>query len=96
MTKDALSIVKQAIAAVNPYTAVQSHVNADNGRFQVGSKEYSANSYDTVLVVSFGKASSAMAMAVVERIEECMPNLPIQGVVICKDDHATKGRLILL
>ena len=37
-----------------------------------------------------------MAVAAVERLEQCMPSLDIKGVVICKDDHATKDELVIL
>jgi len=96
MTQDALFIVKEAIAAVNPLTAVKSHMMmAERGSLRVGFKEYNEKHYDNVVLVAFGKASSAMAKAAVQRIEECMPNLlPIQGVVICKDDHATQGMFV--
>ena len=92
MTQDAQSIVNKAIDAVNAYTVVQKHmVKGENNSLQIGSHTHHQEMYDQILLVAFGKASSGMAKAVVERMEECMPNLPIQGVVICKDDHATQG-----
>lgn len=93
MTQDALTIVKEAIRAVDPATAVNTHVESFNGRLEIGSKQYHARDYDRIILLAFGKASSAMATALIDRIEESMPTLPVNGVVIVKDDHATQGRL---
>lgn len=96
MTQNALAIVKAAIDAVDPHTAVQTHVMGKPGSLQIGSNTYKENDYDQVVLISFGKASSAMAVAAVERLEQCLPSLDITGVVICKDDHATKDELMTL
>jgi glycerate-2-kinase len=66
MTNDALSIVKAAIDAVNPYTAVQTHIlGTKPGSLRIGSNTYKEQDYDSAVIVSFGKASSAMAVATV-------------------------------
>ena len=91
MTKDALEIVKEAIRAVDPWTAVQTHLKGSEGCLKVGPITYRAEDYDDIILVAFGKASSSMAKAVVERVKTCMPTTPMQGIVIVKDDHATQG-----
>jgi len=60
MTKDALSIVDQAIQAVDPYTAIKRHISMDeSGRTILvkGStpKEYDLSSFDGITLVAFGK-----------------------------------------
>lgn len=96
MTQDALSCIDQAIAAVNPYTAVQAHIQHQDTGVVMGNQTYMQEDYDQILMLSFGKASSAMSKAVVDRMRECMPELPIQGMVVCKDDHATQEEVSAL
>ncbi|KAL3914574.1 MAG: hypothetical protein SGILL_006049, partial [Bacillariaceae sp.] len=83
MTKDALTIVKKAIQAVDPYTAIRSslHVTEDGVlhiRQGIGSSNdendntqstsIDLNSYNEMILVAFGKASSAMATATLDMI----------------------------
>jgi glycerate-2-kinase len=99
MTNDALAIVEQAIHAVNPTTAIQRHVGVDSdGILTIHNNDgtaqcYSATDYDKVVLVAFGKASSAMAAACVQQLQHqesgAWRNIPLEGVVIVKDDHAT-------
>jgi glycerate 2-kinase len=99
MTNDALAMIEQAIHAVNPTTAIQRHVGVDtDGILTIHNNDdtdqcYSANDYDKVVLVAFGKASSAMAAACVEQLQQheggAWSNIPLEGVVIVKDDHAT-------
>lgn len=93
MTQDARAILQVAIRAVNPLEAVKTHLKThkEGGVLQIGSTLYRQENYDRVILVAFGKASSAMAKAVVERMDETMPNLAMRGLVIVKDDHATQG-----
>jgi glycerate-2-kinase len=60
----------------------------------------SLSDYDHILIVAFGKASSAMATALLERLTEGQPatnQLPsISGLVIVKDGHATPQQLEIL
>lgn len=103
MTTDALEIIKEAIHAVDPATAVQRHLHVDkqSGTLQVASKTHSsASDFENILLVSFGKASSAMAAACVQQLQMHESwntfNLPIKGVVIVKDDHATQEEIDIL
>ncbi|CAB9527589.1 Glycerate kinase [Seminavis robusta] len=98
MTDDALSIVQKAIDAVDPYAAIRSNVHFDSetNSLQVGAaKSLDLNQFDDVVLVAFGKASSAMATGVLEQLSEGetttnIKNNNIQGVVIVKDDHGTE------
>jgi glycerate 2-kinase len=94
MTEDALTIVKQGIEAVDPYKAVRAHFEVkdhNNNELCIGTETtLDLDRYNQLVLVAFGKASSAMATAVVEQLQENDRNLPtISGLVICKDDHAT-------
>lgn len=91
MTQDALAILQEAIRAVDPLEAVKTHLKLHNGGLQIGSTLYRQEEYDRVILVAFGKASSAMAKAVVERMDETMPNLALRGLVIVKEGHGTLG-----
>lgn len=92
MTRDALLIVDSAIEAVSPYTAVKSHFqyNSQDNTLSIGAETtLPVDKYQEIVLVAFGKASSAMATAVVEQLKDAS-NLPkLSGLVICKDDHAT-------
>ena len=93
MKHDAISIVKHAIQAVDPYTAVKSHFQLqENKILNIGEDKLQLNDYEDLVLVAFGKASSAMATAVLEQLESenGFPFPTCLGVVICKDDHATE------
>jgi glycerate 2-kinase len=98
MTSDARSIVDAAIHAVEPVFSVQQRLHhLDTSRFMLGvsgknedGKVYDLKDYDKVVLVAFGKASSAMASAVVDRLLESSYSPQLSGLVIIKDDHATK------
>lgn len=111
MTADALKIIREAIRAVNPYTAIQSCVKREGNILKVSDSSWDLAEYDEIVLVGFGKASSAMATAVLQRIygdtnddqgreeinaEKSTVRLPCSGVVICKDDHATAPELDVL
>jgi glycerate 2-kinase len=94
MTEDALTIVKRGIEAVDPYKAVRAHFEVkdhNNNELCIGTETtLDLDRYNQLVLVAFGKASSAMATAVVEQLQENDRNLPtISGLVICKDGHAT-------
>ena len=158
LTADCLEIVQQAIAQVNPQTAIFSHcrrrvlveesssprqhnIQQENkqeetvassnqvvtlhiGRETTESTDtssyYNLLDYDDIVVVAFGKASSGMATALVqvlvgeqqeqeqdtnhqEEKQTTEPSLDatttakiadkISGLVICKDDHATREQV---
>jgi glycerate 2-kinase len=96
MRRDALEIIKQAIQAVDPYTAVKTHFRIKDNTLQIGEDQIKLQDYNQIVLVSFGKASAAMATAVLEQLQAAagtttqdIPRLLLSGLVICKDDHAT-------
>mmetsp|Transcript_16502 Transcript_16502/g.37904 ORF Transcript_16502/g.37904 Transcript_16502/m.37904 type:complete len:580 (-) Transcript_16502:2592-4331(-) len=97
MTRDAMKIIKDAIQAVDPYTAIRSNLVRTDDTLSLkrgGEKFDLAKDYDEIVLVAFGKASSAMATSVLEQVYPKDRNgdrmeVPCRGVVICKDGHAT-------
>jgi glycerate-2-kinase len=101
MTKDALSIVTAAIAAVNPCKAVESHLSISGGSIlsllDRSTGKYSTHNlenYDRIYVAAFGKAAAPMALATARLLSSCRddannPSIKISGKVITKDDHAS-------
>lgn len=114
MTRDARSMVDAAIRAVDPAVAVQAHLHFDEARncLTVKGSGASSNSHadavtisidlsefdDTIVVVAFGKASAAMACAVVECLSSVQqpPKKDLVGLVIAKDGHVSQPERELL
>jgi glycerate-2-kinase len=61
-------------------------------------RSYDLSLYGSIVVVAFGKASAAMASAVVKLLvhDNVSSILPLEGVVICKDGHATVDQVDFL
>jgi len=97
MTRDAIQIIQDAIRAVNPYTVIRSNIEREDDMLNLkkeGIKLRLSKDYDDIVLVAFGKASSAMSTSVLEQIfpENGLgsnANIPCKGVVICKDGHVT-------
>lgn len=74
------------------------HTNHHENDNNHNNKIYNLPDYNCVKIVGFGKASSAMATAVLDRVVQAKQNcgghhqhdLVISGVVIVKDHHATE------
>ncbi len=106
MTKDALAIARAAIQAVDPNVAVRSRLSVQSDVSQLklvarGERElvYDLSRYDNIKIISFGKASLAMALAVAEMLSESYTNISyptLGGIVIIKDDHATDEEIQML
>ena len=97
MTEDALQILTKAIQSVNPRTAIQNCLSSDDaGHFIVADPtskrkiSYKRDDYDEVVIVSFGKASSTMALTSAELVSQAWPGVTISGITIVKDGHATE------
>ena len=97
MTDDALEILTKAIQSVNPRTAIQNCLSSgDGGDFIVTDPtskrkiSYKLDDYDEVIIVSFGKASSTMALTSAELVSQAWPGVNISGMTIVKDGHATE------
>lgn len=97
MKQDALQIIRKSIQAVDPYSSVNSHLRCTNDLLQIGNTQYSLGDYDKIVLIAFGKASSAMATAVVQQLSSSSTsNTATMGICICKDDHATPEELSTL
>jgi glycerate-2-kinase len=102
-------IYQAAIQAVDPVTAVRNRmVHVKDAIFRVGAssanekeeeddeacnKYYNLHDYDKIVLVAFGKASAAMATAVVDILSQSSSIAPerIVGLVIVKDGHFTEN-----
>ncbi|MDD5306488.1 MAG: glycerate kinase [Deltaproteobacteria bacterium] len=60
-----LSVMRAALAAVEPGAAVRAHVSRDGDRLIVDGRPFDLGSFDRVILVGAGKASVPMARAVV-------------------------------
>ncbi|MDK2833003.1 MAG: glycerate 2-kinase [Methanolobus sp.] len=80
LRSDAMGIVSQAIAAVDPSACVQRSVKRDGDLLHVGSRSYDISSYDNIYVVAFGKAAIPMASA----LEDILGEQLIEGYAITK------------
>ena len=94
MTRDCRVMIDAAIQAVDPVVAVKNVLTAPRTSLlrvkdEHGDRQYALEDYDKVVVVAFGKASSAMATAVLDRLLESGSNANISGLVITKEDHST-------
>lgn len=107
MNEDALKMINAAIKAVDPNVAVRDRLvveyNDNNEPKQIvakadrdGARElvYELSDYDNIRIISFGKASAAMALAAADVLSDSLPQqtskVPkIDGLVVIKDDHAT-------
>ncbi len=67
---DAVGIVSEAIAAVNPYVCVRRSVQRKGNTLHVGSRSYNISSYENIYVVAFGKASISMSAALEDILDE--------------------------
>lgn len=113
MKRDALHIIHKSIQAVDPYAAIKSHLKLLVDDFQLDENLvalqvdaansrtcYNMNFYEKIVLIAFGKASSAMATAVVQQLSSSATKNKQQqqqqetmGVCICKDDHATQEEI---
>jgi glycerate-2-kinase len=98
MTRDAMQIIQDAIQAVDPYTVIQSNIVREDNTLNFKQEDLKldlSKDYDKIILVAFGKASSAMSACVLEQIfpknsVNSIIDISCKGVVICKDGHATQ------
>jgi len=104
MKEDALKMVGAAIEAVDPNVAVRDRLKLrwDGDQPMLVAKAerddsqelvYDLSKYDNIRIISFGKASAAMAMAAAEALSDSRLSQKVDGVVIIKDDHATEEEI---
>jgi len=103
MRDDALKMINASIRAVDPYVVVKKKMmlyNEENSLETLVVEDdgveinIDLSRYDRIRVVSFGKASAAMALAAGEILSPSSKQL--DGVVIIKDNHATAQEIELL
>jgi hydroxypyruvate reductase len=82
--EDAISIFKTAVAAVQPSSLMQQHVQLRDGILTVCDKTFALPEGRPVWVFGAGKAAAAMAQA----LESILHDVTIQGIVITKYEHA--------
>ena len=83
LRKDAEAIFLEGVKAVNPSTAVLSHVKCQQDRLTVDDRSYDLSDYERVFVIGAGKASAAMA----QPIEKLLGSRLNEGVVQVKYGH---------
>lgn len=94
MTLHALEIVHEAIQAVDPSQAVRSHFQLHGSTLHIGENDkFNLEDFDELVLVAFGKASSAMAAEVIHQLDG---RIKSSGIVICKDDYGTKEEVQIL
>ena len=81
--KSALEIIRFALEAVNPKTAVKTHLRRLGSILICGSQIYNLADYERVRIIGFGKGSAPMAQAVHELLADVISD----GLVIVKYNH---------
>lgn len=78
-----ISILEAALAAVDPYWAVQRALRREDDILHVGAQRYDLNDYERILVLGAGKAAAPMTAAVENALGERVRG----GLVVTKTDH---------
>lgn len=87
LSADARAIFECGVAAVQPAALIARHVGITAGELQVGPARLSLAAIDRVVVVGAGKASGAMAAALVTRLQPALkPGQQLLGWVNVPDD----------
>ncbi len=92
LRRDAMTVFRKALDAVDPYGAVKTHVRREGHVLRVGDRSYDLRAIERILVVGAGKASSRMALA----IEELLGDRLTDGLVIVKYGHVDPLRIVRL
>lgn len=80
----AISIFKEAVAAVQPALLMKKNVQKNGDKIWIAGQTYPVSANRPVWIFGAGKASAAMALA----LEEILTDIPLQGLVITKYQHA--------
>jgi glycerate 2-kinase len=78
-----LPVLEAALAAVDPYAAVQAILQRKDDLLTVGDRAYDLSRYRRVLVIGAGKAGAPMAQAV----ESLLGDRIADGLVVVKHEH---------
>jgi len=101
----ALEILRAGVAAVDPATAISAHLSSDpihnphTLKLHDPSTDqihtYHATDYDSLLVVSFGKAASTMTEQTLQILSQTFQNVPLVGcIIVTKDKHVTDDQKV--
>jgi hydroxypyruvate reductase len=83
LRRDAMTIFRAGLQAVDANAAVQRFVQRDRAALKVAEKNYDLKSYERILVVGAGKASAAMAQA----LEQILDDHISEGLINVKYGH---------
>lgn len=78
LRKDARKLFDQALKEADPGKCVLEHLELKGERLKVGGESFNLSDFESVYVVAFGKAASAMAAAV----EELLGERITEGIVV--------------
>jgi len=85
-----LSILQVALAAVDPFAAVQHNIHCDGHILRVGARVYDLDRYRRIFVVGAGKAGAPMTQAV----EAVLGDRIDGGLVVVKTEHSGPTRCV--
>ena len=83
LREDAGIIYRRAIEAVNPITAIKSHIKRQGQQIICDGKAYNLEHFRNIYLIGAGKAGAAMAAA----MEELLGNYLTAGLVVVKYGH---------
>lgn len=87
LRSDAQAIFEHGVAAVQPAALISRHVAVAAGELRLGLARISLEAIERVVVIGAGKASGAMAAALVARLQPALkPTQPLVGWVNVPDD----------
>jgi glycerate 2-kinase len=78
-----LPVLEAALAAVDPYQAVQNFLKLDGSKLTIGDQQLDLDQYQRVLVLGAGKAGAPMVAAVEERLGDRISG----GLMVVKSGH---------
>ncbi len=90
LRKDALTIFRAGLKAVDPAGAIKRHVRRRGNILTVGPRSYDLKDYDGIYVIGAGKASAAMARP----LEELLGGRLRSGIINVKSGHIRPLRRI--
>ncbi len=86
------TIFRHAVAAVDPYRCVHTHLSRAKGVLKAGPQTYRLDDFTQILVVGAGKASAPMARA----LEEILGDRITRGLVCVKYGHTDELKRVQL
>jgi glycerate 2-kinase len=87
-----LAVLEAALAAVDPFRAVQAALRREGNRLHAGPHTYDLEQFRRILVVGAGKAGAPMARAVEAVLEDYIAD----GLVVVKQGHGGPTRTVTI